>query len=298
MGTTTANISLYIPSAGETNYNASFMQGMINLDQHDHSGPPYNGVPLSSGGLANFSVTYQKLNSNVAQISTGIGFNASLPNQLALLGILPSIYNGGVSWTGGFAAFNGSTASTHVLSGTSVTVTNGNGASAGNTTFNVSSAYTAANTSKIVQYVTTKINTTITTLSVIPDDDTPPQNTEGAQILTQSITPTNISNLLLIVVEAQIGIDGFADVACGLSLFQDSTADAIQAIQYGGAAGSRDNVNMSYIMTAGTTSSTTFNVRFGQGGSGANLTLNGIASGARKYGGATSSSITIYELLV
>ena len=93
MGQTTPNMSIYIPTAGETNYDTSFAAGMMNVDQHDHTGGPFNGVPIPSSGLADDSVTYPKLNANVADNSTGIGTNTgSLSNQLAILGVLKNIY--------------------------------------------------------------------------------------------------------------------------------------------------------------------------------------------------------------
>lgn len=93
MGQTTPNISIYIPSAGETNYDQSFASGMINIDQHDHSGAPTKGVPIASSGLADGSVTYTKLNANVADTATGIGTEGSpFENRLTLLGLIKSMY--------------------------------------------------------------------------------------------------------------------------------------------------------------------------------------------------------------
>ena len=62
MGVVTPNISIYIPSAGETNYDAPFSAGMVNIDQHDHTGGPNKGVPIGTGGIADGSVTFAKLN--------------------------------------------------------------------------------------------------------------------------------------------------------------------------------------------------------------------------------------------
>ena len=62
MGVVTPNIGIYIPSAGETNYDAPFSAGMVNIDQHDHTGGPNKGVPIGTGGIADGSVTFAKLN--------------------------------------------------------------------------------------------------------------------------------------------------------------------------------------------------------------------------------------------
>jgi hypothetical protein len=108
MGQTTPNMGIYIPSAGETNYEQSFAAGMMNIDQHDHSGGPNKGVPIQTSGLADFSVTYDKLNANVADPTTGIGTQgAPFQNRLQALGILQNLFvaaNGGAQ---GFISMNG-----------------------------------------------------------------------------------------------------------------------------------------------------------------------------------------------
>lgn len=137
MGTITPNISIYIPAAGETNYDASFAVGMINIDQHDHSGPPTKGVPISNSGIAAGSITYDKLNANVADNTKGIGTSGVLLNQLILLGNLPAIFN--LSASTGFVAVNGNNAAVRTITGTAnqIAITNGNG-TAGNPTFSLS----------------------------------------------------------------------------------------------------------------------------------------------------------------
>ena len=57
MGTTTPNISIYVPAAGETNYDQAFLAGMLNVDAHDHTGGPDNGVILGNASLATPYVT-------------------------------------------------------------------------------------------------------------------------------------------------------------------------------------------------------------------------------------------------
>lgn len=124
---TTPNIGIYIPTAGETNYDQSFSAGMINIDQHDHSGGPNKGVQITTGALSDFSVTYRKLNANVADPTTGIGVNAGIPNQLILLGTLPSIFN---LSTDGFITKDGSNAHSRVFQDTDSAVwTNPDGVS-------------------------------------------------------------------------------------------------------------------------------------------------------------------------
>jgi hypothetical protein len=126
MGQTTPNIAIYIPAAGETNYDASFAAGMVNIDQHDHSGGPNKGVPIASAGIADGSITYPKLNANVVDPTTGIGVNAGLPNQIQMLGILKNLYQ--LATATGFLTKNGSAVAARTFQNSStVTWTNADG---------------------------------------------------------------------------------------------------------------------------------------------------------------------------
>lgn len=130
MGQFTPNIGIYIASNGETNYAEASASGMINIDQHDHSGGPNKGVPITSSGLSNFSVTYQKLNANVADNSTGIGTSGTLgANQLSMLGILKNLFALSTSGSNvGFITMNGSTVAARQFQNSStITWTAGDG---------------------------------------------------------------------------------------------------------------------------------------------------------------------------
>ena len=98
--------------------------------------------------------------------------------------------------------------------------------------------------------------------SSIPLDDTIPQNTEGTEILTVSITPTNATNILLIELDVPFLWPSTASTAT-LALFQDSTADALTAGVVTSATGYPNSGRLSHRMTAGTISSTTFKFRMG-----------------------------------
>jgi len=117
MGQTTPNIGIYVPNAGEDNYDQSFAAGMVNVDQHDHSGSPNKGVPITSSGLSDFSVTYKKLANDVADPSTGIGVSATQPNKLQVLGLLKNIYN--LAPVSGFITKDGVTSHARTFQATS-----------------------------------------------------------------------------------------------------------------------------------------------------------------------------------
>ena len=147
-------------------------------------------------------------------------------------------------------------------------------------------------TGKLLQIVNYQTGALATGTTVIPFDDTIPQNTEGTEFLTLAITPTSTTTLLQIDITASFSYSITNTVT--LALFQDSTANALAASsEYGSTATGMINSSLTYKMTSGTTSATTFKLRMG-GETAGTLTLNGY-SGARKLGGVYVSSINITE---
>ena len=150
--------------------------------------------------------------------------------------------------------------------------------------------YSSGNT---VQVVNTQTGTASTATTVFPLDDSIPQNTEGDQLMTLAVTPTNTANILL--VDVTIVLAASIAVWVGVGLFQDSVAGALAATaEYIGDANTGAVIHFRHKMTAGTVSSTTFKIRAGPS-SAATLTLNG-AGGLRYFGGVQPSSITITEI--
>jgi len=147
----------------------------------------------------------------------------------------------------------------------------------------------------VVQVVnfTTGTKATGTTQFVL--DNTIPQNTEGSEFMTLAITPTNASNKLLIQMQHTFAVtNAFENTA---ALFQDSTANALASMnQMRTGTNAMDTTFWSHYMAAGTTSETTFKLRFGGNGAGT-WTFNGQSNTAR-LGGTISSSITITEIQV
>lgn len=116
---------------------------------------------------------------------------------------------------------------------------------------------------KIVQRVYTTTSSSTTSGTSIPVDNSIPQNTEGEQLITLSITPTNASNILLIEFYCPIS-DNSAAGANVTALFQDSTANALNAtITTYSASSYLTPIILKHLMVAGTTTSTTFKIRFG-----------------------------------
>lgn len=140
----------------------------------------------------------------------------------------------------------------------------------------------------VIQVVNVQLGTASSTTSQIPVDGSIPQSSEGAEVFTLSITPTSASSKLfvqVIISAAPVGSGWITE-----ALFQDSStnaaafSNAYMPTSTGGLV-----VPLNYYMTAGTTSATTFKVRYG--GTGGNTSrLNW------DNGGLVGSSMTIMEI--
>lgn len=125
----------------------------------------------------------------------------------------------------------------------------------------------------------------------IPNDDSIPQNTEGLEILTATITPQHAANRL--VIEAVVHMSGDASRTCIAALFQDSTADALAvAVETSPASGNVMTVRLRHEMAAGGTSATTFKIRVGT--TTGTFYVNGTNS-ARSFGGRLACTLSVTE---
>jgi hypothetical protein len=145
----------------------------------------------------------------------------------------------------------------------------------------------------VLQVVNVQSGTYATTTVAIPIDNTIPQNTEGAEFFTVTITPTSATSKLLILINAVMG--NAAAQWPTIALFQDSTANALAvATAFQGTAGAGNTLSIKHFMTSGTTSATTFKMRFGLGNTSIAY-MNGPGGGAQ-YGGTCSTSMTVMEI--
>ena len=143
----------------------------------------------------------------------------------------------------------------------------------------------------VVQVVNVQTGAVATGTTVMPSDDSIPQSNEGDQYMQLAISPQSASNKLKIEV-VWFGADAATNTHT-LALFQDSTANALAAVELNATADWRTVDSFSHYMTAGTVSETTFKVRVGSAAS-TTTTFNGLGGG-RKFGGVAASSITITE---
>lgn len=158
----------------------------------------------------------------------------------------------------------------------------------------VSTDLPAGSVLQMVQSIVTASSTGTTT---IPLDDTIPQNTEGDQVTTVSITPKYTTSRLVIRGWCHYANDTSAATREVLALFQDSTAGALAAGVKSRTSGENDLiqcVRVEHEMAAGTTSSTTFKIRVGAS-SASTTRINGEGA-SRILGGVLNSGIIVYEV--
>lgn len=132
------------------------------------------------------------------------------------------------------------------------------------------------------------------TTTVIPGDDTIPQNTEGAEFFSVAFTPRSALNI------ADLALTAWGACAATSRLvaafFQDSTANAFAA-STALEAGSTGTVQPSLRarVVIGTAAATTLRARLGPMGS-TTFYLNGNSVGSRFFGGAGASLFQVQEI--
>lgn len=148
---------------------------------------------------------------------------------------------------------------------------------------------------KVAQVVVASTNIPATTTLLIPIDDTIPQNTEGAEFITATITPTNASSNLIIEFEAWCSASAANTLT--FALFRDSDADAIQTTGKRIAAiNIIEQCRLKYIVSAGSTSARTYKIRYGPVSAGTGSILRA-PTVAPVYGDSDSANFTITEIL-
>ena len=130
-------------------------------------------------------------------------------------------------------------------------------------------------------------NTALST--TIPLDDTIPQNTEGTEILTVSITPKSASST--IEVEFQCTGASASAQTMIVALFKDSGADAIAATAVGGSgSGAKPNLlRLIHREASGSKTARTYKINVGMNSG--SITMNGATTG--RYMGGTEACYLI-----
>ena len=149
-------------------------------------------------------------------------------------------------------------------------------------------------TRPLAQIVTYQTGVVATGTTLIPFDNTIPQNTEGDQYMSLAITPKNINSTLEI--DAEWNGSSSAGNYIAIAMFQDTTASALAVANANNfIPNASTQVKLKHIMTAGTISATTFKIRVG-GITASTTTFNGF-NATQHFGGVMASRITIKEYL-
>lgn len=134
----------------------------------------------------------------------------------------------------------------------------------------------------------------ITGTTQIPLDNTIPQQTEGDQYMSLSVTPTFACNLLKVKAQLQIGNTSSGRMT--MALFQDAGANAHAAVNATIAAAGYDiNLQIDKTIFVGSASATTFKVRGGMNAAGTTA-INGNNSNAY-FNGTCNSYLEIEEVM-
>lgn len=130
--------------------------------------------------------------------------------------------------------------------------------------------------------------------TVIPADDTIPQNTEGTQVLSVSFTPKSATNR----VRLRFQCEGANTLASGIvaAMFSSASANALRATLVSvTTAGASQQLVLEHEYVPGVTTALTFSVRVG--GSTGTVRLNGNTAG-RLLGGAVAATLVVEEIAV
>ena len=149
----------------------------------------------------------------------------------------------------------------------------------------------AAVSSSVVQLVHYKTSAVATGTTVLPFDNTIPQNTEGDEYMSLGITPKSSSNILVVEVLGHFSAD--INSSTTAALFKDLDTNAISVGVVTNTSYWISQIKIIYKMVAETTNQITFKVRCGPQSSGT-VTFNGTGGNA-EYGGKLCSYITIME---
>lgn len=130
-----------------------------------------------------------------------------------------------------------------------------------------------------------------TVSTLIPNDDTIPQSTEGGEILSAAITPKNATHTIRVRISVQVSANSSARAT--VALFKDSEANALAAQGATLGSASMQVIQLEYEEPAASLSARTYKVRVGP--STGNCYVNGNST-SRQYGGVSRATLTVDEV--
>lgn len=211
---------------------------------------------VETAKIADNNVTLAKMATQAdATVLANVSGGVAVPSAQTLTAVLDDMMGS----TQGNILYRNATVWTPLAPGTAEDVLTTKGAAA-NPVWQTPAAAVVGSVVKTV-YAEYTANTTLTT--VTPFDDTIPQNTEGTQILTATITPASASNDVRIVFQGTVssGTNGAGVVA---ALFVGSTAGAIASdFQIIPGVGFMNKFVIQFTHSPATTSAVTYKIRVG-----------------------------------
>lgn len=152
-----------------------------------------------------------------------------------------------------------------------------------------------AASSRLVARKTAEYNLNVDLSTIIPVDDTVPQNTEGAEILSITHAASAAGNLIRLRFSGVPTASAASVIAA--AMFKSGSSDAISATMTEvSVAGVRAQMCMESEVTAATTSSQTYSVRVGPGSGGINVRFNGTNT-ERRFGGSMKATLILEEII-
>lgn len=145
-----------------------------------------------------------------------------------------------------------------------------------------------------VQRISNISGTSSTTTTVVPQDNTIPQITEGKEFMNVTLIPSSAANL--IEIDSRIMGACSAGDTVTAALFRDAIANALSAMPLSNAANFMQDLSLIYIQQAAAVASTIYRLRAGPAVGTTTFTFNG-QSGAALYGGVAGSSMIAKEIM-
>jgi hypothetical protein len=137
--------------------------------------------------------------------------------------------------------------------------------------------------------------TTATTLSTaIPIDDTIPQNTEGTQILSASITPKTTTNRIRARFQGFLVGSAGAGGTAAAALFVNSGANALATSAAAHDGGNLRAIILEHEFVPGSTSAQTLAIRVGGN---ATILMNSTNGSSRAFGGVAAATLVLEEIV-
>jgi hypothetical protein len=158
-----------------------------------------------------------------------------------------------------------------------------------------------ATSGSILQQVSTQSKLT-PSLNAIPSDNTIPQQTEGTEVLSATITPRDSTSILLIEVVLNATETANAHNAFVGAVFRDAannalTASLVDVVGFDSSNPSNNQLILRFEVPATSTTPTTFKTRAGGDGGNGNMVLNFGHSGGARLGGTMTSYMSITEIM-